>query len=361
MLYMSDMVNAPCTTVHRYMLMYCEGAYVRIAPEEVHTADFEAFKIIHRVGSPWNKGSFYQGQFPSQTTDKTSAVFFIRNNKTASPRRRLFQSAGTRKNVAEWEPQIRELVDFAVQKIVHELSENGASDVLKWWHLMTSDITGSLAFGKSFQNTKRGQKNSLIHDAETLMPILGLRGELPFTSYIMDFLPAWCPGSAKPLWKRYKAYGEEAVQATRLARQGTSKTLFSKMVSDEASDQAIPDSLIEKEAANVIIAGTDTTAVTLTYLVWLVVRHPEVKQKLVDELQSCTTDSNWEELEGKRYLDGVIKESMRLYPVVPGSMTRVVPLGAESALRYKIPAGTQVGTQPWTFQRDPTVFEDPLR
>jgi hypothetical protein len=117
MLYMSDMVNAPCTTVHRYMLMYCEGAYVRIAPEEVHTADFEAFKIIHRVGSPWNKGSFYQGQFPSQTTDKTSAVFFIRNNKTASPRRRLFQSAGTRKNVAEWEPQIRELVDFAVQKL----------------------------------------------------------------------------------------------------------------------------------------------------------------------------------------------------------------------------------------------------
>jgi cytochrome P450 len=343
------------------MLTCYIGAYVRIAPEEVHTADFDAFRIIHRVGSPWNKGSFYQGQFPSQTTDETSAVFFIRNNKTASPRRRLFQSAGTKKNVAEWEPQIRELVDLAVQKMACELSENGASDVLKWWHLMTSDITGSLAFGRSFQNTEKGQKNSLIHDAEMLMPILGLRGELPFTSYIMDFLPAWCPGSANPLWNRYKAYGEEAVRATRLAQQGKSKTLFSKMISDEESDQAIPDSLIEKEAANVIIAGTDTTAMTLTYLVWLIVRHPDVKQKLVNELQSCTTSPNWEELEGKRYLNSVIEESMRLYPVVPGSMTRVVPLGAESALRYKIPAGTQVGTQPWTFQRDPTVFEDPLQ
>jgi cytochrome P450 len=248
-----------------------------------------------------------------------------------------------------------------VQKMAHELSENGSSDVLQWWHLMTSDITGSLAFGKSFQNTENGKKNRLIHDAEMLMPILAIRGELPFTSYIMDFLPTWCPGSVSPLWDRYKGYGEEAVRATRLAQQGKSKTLFSKMVSDEESDQAIPDSLIEREASNVIIAGTDTTATTLAYLVYLVAKHPHVKQKLVDELQSCTTNPNWEELEGKGYLNSVIEETMRLFPAIPGSMTRVVPLGGESALKYKIPAGTQVGTQPWTFQRDPTVFEDPLR
>jgi cytochrome P450 len=343
------------------LLIQVVGPYVRIAPEEIHTADIEAFRIIHKVGSDWNKGLFYKGQLPLQTTDETAGVFFIRNNKTASPRRRLFQSAGTKKIVVEWEPQIRELAGLTVQKIIRDLSEYGSSDVLRWWTLMASDVTGSLAFGESFHNTKNEKKNRLIQDSELMLPIIGIRAEMPFTKFIMDSLPPWCPGSAIPLWNRYRVYGEDAVRATRLARHGSSKTLFSKMVLEEESDQTIPDSLIEKEAANVIFAGTDTTAASLTYLVYAILRHPEVKEKLVEELQSCTTIPTWEELETKQYLNNVIQEALRIHPAVPGSLTRVVPAGGENALKYEIPAGTQIGTQALTFQRDPNIFKDPLK
>ncbi len=37
---------------------------------------------------------------------------------------------------------------------------------------------------------------------------------------------------------------------------------------------------ISQEACNLAVAGTGTTAIALTYLVWAVLRHPEVQAKL---------------------------------------------------------------------------------
>lgn len=337
------------------------GPYVRIAPEEVHTADFEAFRTIHRVGSDWDKGKFYKGQVPSQTTDENSGVFGTRSNQKASHRRRLFQAAGTKKVAIEWEPEIKALATLMVQKIKNELKEHGSSDVMKWLTFYTSDVVGSLAFGHSFHHIENGTKGRLLRDVETMMPIIGIRMEMPWTKPIMDNLPTWCPGSASELWRRTEGYGKDGVRATRRAQTDfNTKTIFSKMVLEDAKDQSVPDSVIEQEASNIIIAGTDSTSMTLTYLIYTVLRHPHVKQELVAELNTCTADPNLQELETKIYLNNVITESMRLHPGVPGSLTRVVPKGGETALKYKLPAGTEIGTQAYTFQRDPSVFDDPL-
>ncbi|KAF2687581.1 cytochrome P450 monooxygenase [Lentithecium fluviatile CBS 122367] len=320
------------------------GPYVRIAPSEVAIADLEAYRIIHRVGLDFNKAPWYQGQVPSQYNDETCGVFGILNNKTASYRRRLFQTAGTRRIVAEREPQI-----------------HGFSDVMKWWTFMASDVTGSLAFGESFGNTRTGERNELVRDIESMMPFVGMRAELPWTKPLMDTIPAWCFGSLNSMWTCVQEYGKDAVRATRAAQQGGSKTLFSKMMLEDETEQMIPDSLIEKEASNIIVAGTDTTAMTLTYLTYAVLRQEMVKPKLIVEVNAHSERPTWEELEKMPYLNNVIQETMRLYPAIPGSLPRIVPIGGEKVAKYVIPTGTQVSTQAWTFQRDPEVFESPLR
>ena len=334
---------------------------MRIAPKEIAIADIEAFRIIHRVGSDYNKGLWYQAQVPSQYSDETSGVFNILNNKAASHRRRLFQSAGTKKIVVEWEPQVMELADLAVKKIKRDLQKYGSSDVLKWWTFMASDVTGALAFGESFNNILNEERNRMVHDIEESMPIIGLRTELPWTKPIMDSIPRWVPGNVSSMLDRFDGYARDAVRATRVAQQTNNKTLFSKMVLEEKTMQVIPDSVIEKEAANVIVAGTDTTAMVLTYLTYTVLRHENIKRKLIEEIKSCTARPNWEELESLTYLNNVIQETLRLYPAIPGSLPRIVPRGGEGVGKYVIPAGTQVSTQAWTFQRDPTVFKEPLR
>jgi cytochrome P450 len=111
---------------------------------------------------------------------------------------------------------------------------------------------------------------------------------------------------------------------------------------DDEKDQMIPDHVVLNEATNVIVAGTDTTALTLTYLVYAVLKHDDVKNRLLEELQTCPPAPKWGDLEKLPYLHNVIYETFRLYPIIPGTLPRIVPVGGEKLGRYIIPAGTQV-------------------
>ncbi len=172
----------------------------------------------------------YRSQVPSQSSDTTSDVFHVLDNKTASVRRRLFQAAGTKRITLEWEPQVIDLTDAAVQNIKCDSKNYGSSDVMKQWALMTSDIAG-----RPFGNVKNDEKSRMIQDIDLILPIVGIRAELPWTKPFFGVIPAILPFSLNRLWDRYNMYGEEAVKATRAAQAGGAKTMFAKMVLDEES------------------------------------------------------------------------------------------------------------------------------
>lgn len=185
------------------------------------------------------------------------------------------------------------------------------------------------------------------------MPLIGLRTEMPWIARLVELF-------AEP-WTRYNQYGREAIEHTKFAKKGGHPTLFSKMVSEDGSEAMIPDQVIEQEAANMIIAGTDTTAMSLTYLTFSVLKDKNVHTRLVKECETCPEYPGYEQLESLPYLNNVVQETLRLYPPIPGSLPRIVPEGGENLSGYIIPAGTQVDTQAWTFHHDPKVFQDPLK
>lgn len=132
------------------------------------------------------------------------------------------------------------------------------------------------------------------------------------------------------------------------------------MVPKDGSQQ-LPDSLIVQETANVIVAGTDMTATTLTYFVYAVLKDDATRQRLVAEVQAGPEHPTWEQLENMPYLNNVIQETWRRYPAIPGFLPRVVPTQGATFGKVFVPAGTVVSTQAWTFQRDASVFENPLK
>lgn len=133
------------------------GPFVRIAPTEIAIADIDAWRQIHRVGSSFRKyAGFYQRMSPLQYNDETCGVFSICDPKKASARRRLFLTAGTKKIVSEWEPQVIELTQLVVRKIKQDL-KIGQCDVMKWWTLLASDVSGELAFGENFKGVESGK------------------------------------------------------------------------------------------------------------------------------------------------------------------------------------------------------------
>jgi cytochrome P450 len=123
----------------------------------------------------------------------------------------------------------------------------------------------------------------------------------------------------------------------------------------------ITDSSIRLEAGNLIVAGSDTTAVTLTYLVWAVLKDPALQRELEDEVALLSSNLGQEELKDASLLNSVIEEALRLYGAAPGALPRVVPAEGTDIGGHLLPKGTIVSTQAYTMHREPSIFLDPYR
>src|SRR5277367_5766742 len=83
---------------------------------------------------------------------------------------------------------------------------------------------------------------------------------------------------------------------------------------DPQSGQLMPDRLLIDETLTLIVAGHETTASTLNWTWYLISQHPEVAQRLANELESLTTSFEFDDLPKFPYARQIIEETMRLYP-----------------------------------------------
>uniref|UniRef100_A0AAG5CNR6 Cytochrome P450 n=1 Tax=Anopheles atroparvus TaxID=41427 RepID=A0AAG5CNR6_ANOAO len=78
---------------------------------------------------------------------------------------------------------------------------------------------------------------------------------------------------------------------------------------------------IENHLYTIIGAGSETTANQVAYILWLLAMHPEVQERVYSEIQSVydadKQDISYETLSAQSYLEQVIKETLRLFPVGP--------------------------------------------
>jgi cytochrome P450 len=132
----------------------------------------------------------------------------------------------------------------------------------------------------------------------------------------------------------------------------------------EAKDPVTGLPLTDEEICDELIiflfAGQDTTATTVAYALWALGRHPEMQDRVAAEAAALpdrplTTD----DVPRLGYTVQVLRESLRLCP--PG------PTGTRMANRdlevggYRVEAGTMLVVGRLAVQRDPTLWEDPLR
>jgi cytochrome P450 len=114
------------------------------------------------------------------------------------------------------------------------------------------------------------------------------------------------------------------------------------------------------EAHGLIIAGSDTTAITLTYLIWAVSSRPLLMKQLQDEVSSLPTGFSDAEVESLPLLNAVIEETLRLYGAVPGWLPRMVPPNRATLGNYYCPPGTTITTQAYSTHRQIDAFPNPF-
>jgi cytochrome P450 len=126
------------------------------------------------------------------------------------------------------------------------------------------------------------------------------------------------------------------------------------------------------EAITLLFAGQDTSAATLSWTLHLLSLYPKVQSKLVEEVSnffdngSSATDCSAKKVLSKLpYLDAVIKESMRLYPVAPFVVRKVsrrlkIPAPAdEAAPGISLPDGSLACIWIYSLHRHPDFWGRP--
>lgn len=203
------------------------------------------------------------------------------------------------------------------------------------------------------------QKSTYSEDLERATISSSFNAELWPLTTIFKYLPIpivrfWLGAS-----ERINVYGRKAIERTRSGGVMTS-SIFSKMLAEKDVGTGVTDNEMETDAKAFIVAGTDTTAATLTYFVWLVLKHPRVKERLQNEVSSLRPGFNCQDAENLKYLDMVIQETLRIYGAAPGSLPRVVPKGGKVLGSYFIPDDAVVSTQAFSIHRDESIFPNPL-
>jgi len=110
------------------------------------------------------------------------------------------------------------------------------------------------------------------------------------------------------------------------------------------------------------IAGHETTAAAMTFVWYLLSKHPWAEAKLHQELAEVLNGRppKYEDLERLPYTRQVIQEAMRLYPPVPGLMGRKA-VADDVVCGHPLPKGAQVEIMPWVMHRHQTLWARPDR
>ena len=109
--------------------------------------------------------------------------------------------------------------------------------------------------------------------------------------------------------------------------------------------------------------GADTVVVSLVGRLWNLLKTPGAAQTLAAEIRQNIPHGEIPEFASVSklpYLDGCIKEGMRLLTAFSGPMPRVSPPGGLEIDGIKIPAGTYMDVMFSRIHQHELIFDDPL-
>ncbi|KAL7627926.1 hypothetical protein AAE478_002121 [Parahypoxylon ruwenzoriense] len=242
----------------------------------------------------------------------------------------------------------------------------GKAEIARWASKVTLTIMGIAGLGRDF-NVLENMDDPLVVNYETIFN--------PSKEMLLYFiLSAWFSVRLVRMlpWKMNQVY-EQAGVALReicnrlvqdkreaiLKKEGENVDILSLLIkSENFSDTQLCDQLL-----TYLAAGHDTSALSLTWACHLLALDPArqstLRSEVRDALASAAASSNGEldissALERLPFLNGVINESLRLYPSIP--VTIRIATRDTSLAGQPIPRGTEILVSPWVINRSRALW-----
>ncbi|XP_050370226.1 flavonoid 3'-monooxygenase CYP75B137-like [Argentina anserina] len=261
--------------------------------------------------------------------------------------------------------QVRKMVGFFYGRVGSRVNV-GEQIFLNTMHVVTD-----MLWGGTVQEEAAGEGREF---REVISELTGLLGK----PNVSDFYPGLArfdlQGVVKQMdgiVKRFDEIFERVIdQRLRMMKEGikekegsTDFLSFLLRLKDEG-DSKTPLTIIHIKALfmDMITAGTDTSSNTIEFAISEVMNKPEVLEKINQELEAVVGKENIVEeshIHKLPYLYAVMKETLRLHPVVPLLIPHC-PSETCTVGGYTIPKGSQIFVNVWAIHRDSSSWENPL-
>ncbi|KAL7604964.1 hypothetical protein Lser_V15G18363 [Lactuca serriola] len=272
---------------------------------------------------------------------------------------------------SEVRASIKDLYDGWVKNKRSENSDMVKVEMSRWFGNLILNIMVRIISGKRFSpNDEEGvQFQVVVRKFFELMGAFVVADFIPYLNYLdVDGYKKVMKNTAKDLDNIFDRWLKEHKQENKSIKQHEGNQDFMHVlisILQGASEDEFPgfdhDTIIKATCLQLLVAGVDTTSVTITWALALLLNNPKALETAQDEIdEHVGRERVVEESDLKKlvYLEAIIKETLRLYPAGPLSVPHEL-LEDSIVGGYNIQKGTRLLVNLWKMQRDPNIWSDP--
>ncbi len=324
-----DVVRFRIPNLHSYLILHPDDIeYVLVTANR----NFKKHKIWRHLTSLFGTGLL-----------TSEGDFWIRQ-------RRLAQPAFHKNRIALY----GEIMVEYTKRMLGHWQDGQTRDVHEDIMALTMQIVAKTLFNADVSKESKDVGNAM----EVVMQEFQSRFGRPF--FLPESIPT--PGNIrfKKAIRKFDDMIYSIIKSRRSTKDETGDLLSMLLNARDEDGSGMTDTQLRDEIITLFLAGHETTAIALSWTLYLLSQHPVVRSKLLEECGNVLEDRNAsvDDLANLKYAEMVILESMRLYPPAYGYGREAISdceIGG-----YHVPAGTTIFLSQYVTHRDPRFFENPL-
>ncbi|XP_048818128.1 cytochrome P450 3A9-like [Lagopus muta] len=267
-------------------------------------------------------------------------------------------------------PTMTHFGEMLVKNVQKRVEKNSSVPVKDFFGSYSMDVVTSTSFGVNI-DSMNNPKSPFVREMQKLTkfeffdPVFILSFVCPFLTPLMAKMNiSLFPSDAVDFFLRsIDKIKKDRERETHKGRVDFLQMMIESQKSDsngKNSHKALSDIEVLSQAFIFIFAGYEPTSNTLCYLAYLLALHPDVQQKVVNEIDTVLPNKaplTYEAIMQLDYLDMAVNETLRLYPL-GGRIERNCKKDVEIN-GVTIPKDTIVFIPPHTLHRNSEYWPNP--